>query len=248
VRHLLNARADLEAPQAGEGTALVGALAAGHTQVAHDLITAGARLDAADAQGTRALELAVRSGDATLLAAISARAGWQPSAADLEAATCAASARGSLDGIRFGVERGISPELVCTGSRSLLANAAQRGELAVVQLLLTRGARPDGRTAGDNTPLHLAAHAGHTQVVAALLDAGAEIDARGPARETPLMRAAVAGQREVVALLLARGARAGARNVEGRSARALAEQAGQAAVVAEIEASSGGQGGWLDRF
>jgi ankyrin repeat protein len=101
------------------------------------------------------------------------------SRAGYDAATAAASYRGSADAIRALLEAGANaepPEGVKVRHSPLLL-ASMSGDLETVSLLLTRGARPNPRpNPSGNSPLSEAITFGRADIVRTLIRAGAKTD------------------------------------------------------------------------
>ena len=155
VRKLLDAGADVGAPDTMRVTALHCAAMQGHAGVVRLLLSRGAPVDARDFQGATPLYVACafdqRAGAELLLAA----------GADVNAATDAQ-----------------------TTNRPLQV-AAARGYAGVVELLLSRGASVGAVDGEGFTALHHAAFHGRREAALALLAAGADPAARSSGGATP---------------------------------------------------------------
>ncbi len=216
VKVLLDKRADVNAGTDEGVTALMGAVAGGHKEIAELLLSKGAAVDAKakDEYGGTALLLAAgernRPMAALLLAA--GRSGVTP----LMEAVMAKD----LEMTELLLNKGANPHSLATDEYSkinVLTLACQEGLVDAVKLLLKHGADPNGLPEAYGMPLVAAAESGHLELVSLLLEKGADVNARadlsaaqglGPGEKTatPLDAACTGGRAEVVKLLLEKGA------------------------------------------
>lgn len=106
------------------------------------------------------------------------------------------------------VQRGYSPDLRDTGSRTPLSWAAENGSVVVAaKLLETRLVEADWSDNWNNTPLFYAVTNNHERVVKLLLEASVNVDSKNNHyTRTPLLQAAANGNVAIAKLLLKHGA------------------------------------------
>ncbi|MEO1084886.1 MAG: ankyrin repeat domain-containing protein, partial [Acidobacteriota bacterium] len=200
-------------------TALELALASGYSEVAHALMTAGARLDPEPHPRRSALELAAELARAAaegdlegVDTALESGATAQPD--DVPPLTLAAG-QGDTDVVRRLLDAGADPRRPTEWPA--LEAAVEGGHLDVLRLLLDAGCRPADDQDRESPPLLLAAERGDLGIVDELLTAGADPD--WPSEMgTPLEAAASAGAEAVYARLLPLTSSA---DVRRRAAQAL---------------------------
>lgn len=131
---------------------------------------------------------------------------------------------GTLDFVRWLVERGAPINQADAAGRTPLSWAAGKGRRDVVSYLLGRGAAIGQRDQLERTPLHYAVFGGDETVVALLLEADAEVDAQDRLGSTPLMYACAKNLPQVVAVLDRAGADRTIRDTLGRTATGRAHE------------------------
>ena len=180
---------------AAAGTApLVDAARAANWSVVRSLLAEGARGDAvnaADADGTRPLHLAVRA-DELEIAELLLRAGADATVPNRLGVTplYLAAQNGNAAMIQKLIDAGASANQVDrTTGETVLMVATRTGDVNAVRMLLRYGANPNATEPQVQlTPLMLAAEAGHTEVVRALLEHEADARARTRTGPTPAPR------------------------------------------------------------
>lgn len=144
----------------------------------------------------------------------------------------AAAAAGNSEVVLILRKVGANPNLLGSGTRSALFEAAIHGHDKIVQSLVQGGAHVEAATLGSRfsqlpgylmdvegvTPLIAAAEAGHFQTVRLLVNAGADVNRSDASGFNSLMGAARAGHPSMVKFLLERGARLDAVDANGRNA------------------------------
>jgi ankyrin repeat protein len=242
---------DSHQPEAGE-TALMVAASAGHVQLVHFLLTAGAAVNARNVQRETALLQATMKGHVDVVRALLAakadpdrtnpRLGggrtplmWALSVGNSEMASVL------LDG---GARVGLSTSYGATPLRYAIWHDTPE-QRALIRRLLAAGADVDAGTPprltgsapirnAEGTALGVVAgrgSRGSVQMVEVLLAGGANVDARQTGGRTPLMLAAATGNIAVVRVLLDARADVNAEDSEGKSALQLAQAGGHADVT-----------------
>jgi ankyrin repeat protein len=231
------------------------AASAGHVQLVHFLLTAGAAVNARDVGRETALLRATMKGHVDVVRALLAakadpdmsnprRAGgrtplmWALSVGNTEMASVL------LDG---GAKVGVSTSYGATPLRFAIwvDTAEQR---ALIRRLLAAGADVDAgsppRLTGsapivtaEGTALGDIAGRGSAQMAEVLLTGGANVNARQPGGRTALMLAAATGNIAVVRVLLDAGADVNAEDSGGKSALQLAQAGGHADVTELLSAA-----------
>lgn len=161
---------------AGDGVRLIDAARAGNRTAVRALIRAKADVNAAEADGTTALQLAAERDDldmVNLLLASGARVG----AANRYGVTALslAALNGSATMIEALLAAGADPNTVVSHGQTVLMSAARSGHAAAVRALVEHGARVDAQedVLGE-TALMWAAAENHAETVALLLKAKAD--------------------------------------------------------------------------
>lgn len=160
-----------DAPPTGYGaydlaTPLNLALLYGHTDLALELLRAGAAAQGSDWRSTPPLALAASVGDLDAVAALLA-AGASPDRGFEHAPLEAAAAHGHLEVARSLLRAGARVDAEGEDTRTALMAAAAAGQLEVVALLIEHGADPARGGADGSALVHAAGH-GHAAVVAFL--------------------------------------------------------------------------------
>ena len=193
--------------QTTDGT-LVDAARQGASETAAALVAAGADVDVAGPDGTRALHWAVQRNDRPLARRLIA-AGARVDAANRYGVTplALAAANGSAPLVAALLDAGADPDTPSPGGDTPLMLAARTGRPDVVQQLIEAGADVHATESWKNQDaLMWAAAEGHEDAVLALIAAGADVEARSSGHLTPLLFAVRGGHMGAVETLLAAGA------------------------------------------
>ena len=176
----LGVLATLAANAAAQDLKLVQAVKAAEHARAIALLGSGADANQQSADGTTALQWAVRNNDATLVDRL-LRAGAAPHSANRYGATpiSLACESGSAPIIERLLKAGVSANATGPLGETALHTCAHAGNTAGVSVLIAAGASVDP---GDNwrgqTPLMWAAAERHPETMQVLIKAGADVDAR----------------------------------------------------------------------
>lgn len=219
VSLLLRAGSDPKHAAAGQWPPLLVALLHGRTDVARDLIAAGADVSVRTPDGVSAADLANTSGDQELMRLV--RQSMPPrerlfAAIDGLDTSVATAALGALPEPDVRDERGWTP----------LMRAALVGSEPIATELLRRRADPNARSPDGATPLTAAVLGGVRSIANRLLDAGAQVDGTASQGRRPLVLAIALRDQAMVELLLSRGARKEAVSGEELPPGVLATAAG----------------------
>ncbi|MGI8961570.1 MAG: ankyrin repeat domain-containing protein [Bryobacteraceae bacterium] len=205
---------------------LIIAIEEGRLADAKNLITNGANVNAAIADGTTALMQAAEGSsympnNAPLVAMLLDN-GSRVDAQDNRGRTALyrAAAEGKTEAMRLLLDRRANPNHESVDGSTPLFAAISFGRTAAVHLLLASGADVELSDAQGTTPLALAAEGtsympNNAPLVRALLEKGADVDAQDTRGRTPLYRAAAEGKIEVVQLLLDKKANPNAKTSMG---------------------------------
>ncbi|HEU5432650.1 MAG TPA: ankyrin repeat domain-containing protein, partial [Thermomicrobiales bacterium] len=212
VGRLLDARAQVNAPQADGMTALHWATYHDDFEMAKRLLAAGADAKAANRYGVTPLSLACTNGNAELVELLlDAGAEAKTALAGGETVLMTAARTGRLGPVKALVARGADIDAREHHGQTALMWAAAEGHVEVVAALLEAGA--DFRTplASGFTPLFFAVREGRSAVVFRLLEAGCQVNdllrpERGGKAISPLLLAVENGHFELAAALLEAGA------------------------------------------
>ena len=230
ARALIDAGADVDAPQGDGATALHWAAHRDDLEAAGLLLEAGADVDAANALGATPLWLAAKNGSGAMVERL-LEAGANPNVALRmgETPLMAAARAGSLVAVDALLARGADVNAAERerGQTALMWAAAQR-HAEVVRLLARHGGDLHARTRvwdqlentagntntsgnfrmnhGGSTPLLFAARSGDVATARALVEAGADVDDTAAAGTSALVIAAHSGQGPVGIYLLEQGA------------------------------------------
>lgn len=239
---------------AGDRRSLTEAARSGDKEALRTLLKQGAKVDAAEGDGTTALLWAsyrddLESADLLILAGASVDA-----ANDLGATPLwAASQNGSAAMVRRLLKADANPNLELLVGETPLMVASRVGSADIVRQLLAAGARPDARGTRGQTALMWAAAQKHPDAVKALLAGGADVKARSATynevmavsphglleynrsiphgNDTALLFAARIGDLESVKLLVAAGGDVNDSDAWGVTATVLAAHSGLEDVV-----------------
>jgi len=219
IRKLLDAGADVNAPQVDGMTALHWAVYNDDVATARLLVRAGAKVNAANRYGVPPLSLACTNGNADLVKLLlEAGADANATLPGGETVLMTAARAGNVDAVKSLLARNADPNAREESGQTALMWAAVEGHPAVVRALIDRGADVRAKVASGFTPLFFAAREGHIDVVRALLEAGANVnetmepvksqDRRGGIRTgtSPLLMAVVNGHFELAIALVEAGA------------------------------------------
>ncbi len=248
VKSLLQARADVNAPEADGTTALQWAARAGDLELLDLLLRSGADVKAANQYGITALSLAAENGDAAMIERL-LKAGADPNTVVTEGETVLmlASRTGKPDAIKMLASHGadVNAKESWMGETALIW-AAANDNAGAVRMLVEFGANVNARSAsikypdqkpidpsnyvssfapkGQWTPLMYAARQGATDAAMALIQGGADINAQDPEGVTALLEAMENVHFDLAAELLAKGANPN-----------LADRAGMTPLFAAVE-------------
>ena len=177
------------------GADILAAARNGDHQALRTLVKTRADANAAEADGTTALHLAIRAGDAASVATL-IRAGANVNAANRYEVTplALAAVNGNAAIVSALLDAGADPNVPRGDGETVLMTAARTGRTDAVKALLTRGARVDTaeKTLGQ-TPLMWAALENHAEVVTVLVEAGADVNKRSAALSFPPFKWGVNG-------------------------------------------------------
>jgi len=228
VRSLLKQHADVNAPGADGGTALLWAVHWDDLETADALLRAGANARATNRYGVTPLSEACLNGNAAMIELL-LKAGADPNSAieEGETALMTAARSGNVDAVKTLTAHGadVNAQEAWRGQTALMW-AVGEGHLPVVQLLIGLKADVNARSKvfdyeelrpragsvpmiwprGGFTPLLFAARQGDLEAARTLLDAGASIDLSDPDQTTPLVIAIINAHYDLAAFLLQRGA------------------------------------------
>ncbi len=197
----------------------------GRPEAVMTLLTNGADVNRADADGNTPLHFAALSAK-PIVAALLCDAGARIDAINRAGETplVMACAAANWELARFLFEHGAKPDLALAQPALIAAASIEDDDPEGVKLLLKRRARVDARDALQRTALMAAALHGHAAIVRALLDAGAQVDAADAHGTTALMEAARADAHAVLDVLIASRPPPDAVDHAGRSALTIAAQ------------------------
>ena len=217
IARLLNARAELDAPQADGTTALIWAAYYDDIETVRRLVKAGADVKATNRYGISALTVACINGNGTIVRLLlnsGADANTQRDGGETVLLT--ASRTGKLDAVAALIDAGADVNAKERRGQTALMWASAEGHVEVVDALLN--AKAEFRKPLDSgfTPLCFAVRSGHIEVTKRLIGTGVDVnrameEARGgrdkPEPNTsPLLLAMENGHFELAAALLDAGA------------------------------------------
>ncbi|XP_044735383.1 ankyrin repeat domain-containing protein 50 isoform X2 [Chrysoperla carnea] len=229
---------NLEASESGHGqTALNVAASHGHTEVVQILLTAGADVNHADADGWTALRAAAWGGHVEVVEAL-LKHGCSVDCIDADHRTAlrAAAWSGHEEIVKLLIQHGADVNKTDLEGRTALIAAAYMGHSEIVEHLLDSGASidhadMDGRTALSVAALCVPSNHGYAKVVSVLLERGAEVDHQDKDGMTPLLVASFEGHKDVCELLLEYEADVDHADSTGRTPLWAAASMGHASVV-----------------
>ena len=231
VRALIQAGADVNAPEGDGATTLHWAVRWDDAEAADLLLRAGAHVNAANDYGVTPLSLACINRNAPMITRLLG-AGADTSAATLmgETALMTCTRTGSVDAVAALLDHDASSINAKEASRrqTALMWAVAQGYPGVVRILIEHGADVQARTQtrsllvsldgvlrspntgkvalGGFTPLLFAARQGSVESAGLLLDAGAAVNETAPDGASALVVASLSGHGELASFLLDRGA------------------------------------------
>lgn len=197
----------------------------GRADAVMTLLTNGAPVNCADAEGNTPLHFAALSAT-PIVAALLCDAGARLDAINREQRTplALACAAANWDLVRFLLERGSSVEVAQAQPALIAAAAIEDDDPTGVALLLKRKARVDARDVLQRTALMTAALHGHAEIAQTLVNAGASLVAADAHGTTPLMEAARTDAQGVLDVLIPLRPPPDAVDHAGRSALMIAAQ------------------------
>ncbi len=208
-------------------TPLHWAAEAGQLAAAHQLLAAGADVNAPDAVGFQALDLAAFMGHLPLVK-LFARSG----ASDLNNPLLFAIRQSHLPVARFLLEKGADDNAQERWGQSALHIAAGKGDVECVRLLLDHGARVNATEINKSTPLEFAITGTSKEVVDLLLEKGADVGTKSSKEMNAFHLWAIgAGEPGIADLLFARQADVNARDYDGKTPLHHAVNQGQKQAV-----------------
>nr|XP_055036990.1 histone-lysine N-methyltransferase EHMT1 isoform X1 [Misgurnus anguillicaudatus] len=198
-------------------TPLHGAAEAGHEEVCHMLVQAGANLDICDEdQRTPLMEACENNHLDTVRYLL--RAGAIVSHKDVEGSTCLhlAAKNGHFAIVQHLLSTGLI-DINCQddGGWTAMIWATEYKHVDQVKLLLSKGADVSIRDKEENICLHWAAFSGCVEIAEILLEAKCDVNVINIHGDSPLHIAARENRHECVSTFLSRGADASRKNKEG---------------------------------
>jgi uncharacterized protein len=217
----------------GDGESLRRAAAQGNLALVDELIARGIPVDAAEGDGTTALQLAVLGGhlpvvDRLLFAGADVRAKVVPQGLT---ALHVAVRRDRADIAKALIAAGADVEAkTAIGSRPLHV-ASRNGAIATLDVLIERGAAVDAPDQAGLTALHMAVVSHRAGAVKRLLAHRANIEARDATGASALLFAVMEGDQHIALQLLERGANVNVHNDAGMTPLHGAALEGHGAMV-----------------
>jgi ankyrin repeat protein len=187
-------------------------------------IRSGARLDAAEADGSTALHWAVRQNNAEMARVLLA-AGANPAAATRYSITPLhlAASNGNAEILEALLKTGVDANSTALEGQTALMTAARNGNPGAIRVLLAHGARVNDREpVRGQTALMWAAGAGNAAAVKLLADGGADVQAKSQSGFTALLFAVLNHRLETLRTLLDADASANDAAPDGTSAMNMA--------------------------
>jgi ankyrin repeat protein len=163
------------------GTLLHWAIGKAHTEIALELMQAGADVNATDSKGRTPLYTALKG-----LTRVKLRGNLTKIAIEL---------------IKHGANIGTNID-----NLPILCWTAQNGHIQILSELIEKGANIHATNQNGDTPLHLAAQNGHTKTAVLLIENGADVNTTNRWNATPLRSAVTGRHTEVVIELIKKGA------------------------------------------
>ena len=177
VRTLLDAGADVNAPQVDGMTALHWAVYHDAGETAGLLVRSGANVEAENRYGVSPLSVAATNGNADIVTLLlDAGANANTVLRGGETVLMTAARTGSLAAVRALLTHGADPNARERRDQTALMWAAAEGHAAVVHTLVEVGADIHATLRSGFTPMFFAVREGHIDVVHTLLEAGNDVD------------------------------------------------------------------------
>ena len=177
IGKLLDAGADVNAPQVDGTTALHWAVYRDDAETAALLVRTGADVNAENGYGVPPLSLAATNGSTNIVTLL-LDAGADANAAlrGGETVLMTAARTGSLGAVQALLAKGADPNAREEREQTALMWAAAEGHAAVAAALLEAGADVHAKLESGFTPVFFAAREGHIDVVRTLLEAEADVN------------------------------------------------------------------------
>jgi ankyrin repeat protein len=211
------------------------AIAANDMKLTQTLLSAGADVNAAFADGSTVLMGAAQAGETEIVRSlVAAGASVKAQSRDGTTALLVAAQNGHPDVVRELLKAGVDVNARKSNGGTALIDAAFGGQTDVVQVLLDSGADVNLTLQDGSNALMAAAGKGQDAVIQALLRAGAQVNAGADNGGTALMEAAYAGKSDAVKILLAAGADPKVANPDGVTALMGAALGGYTSVVQSL--------------
>jgi ankyrin repeat protein len=232
VALLLTNHADVKLRSVTGWTPLDVAASAGATEVAAQLIAAGADVNAAgpvDSTGGATPLLRAAGNDHSDTVKLLLEHGANPNTAYITGAGSTplmlAAGQGNTEIAGLLLEHGARTDLKDNEHNTSLYRAVNRGNVKVVQLLLAHGANPNERNP-NGIPLLIVVTAdkSNPDLLAAFLKAKADVNAANSSGQTALFYAVRTGRKDLAEMLLAAGADPNLCNLDGQTPLDLARQ------------------------
>lgn len=195
------------APANAQGNDFINAVDKGDVAQVKAQLAAGADVNARNANGLTALQVAALHGNLDVVRIlIDSNADVNAKTSTGVTAIMAASVSGNEELVKMLLAAKADVNAKRDDGITALRIASQNGELGVVKILLAAKADVNAKTSTGVTALMAASQNGHIEVVRALLDAGADVNAERDDGATALKIANESGNSEVASLLRLRGA------------------------------------------
>jgi ankyrin repeat protein len=241
--------AHLDAAGSATSISVVKAVKDGDAAAVRALLKQPNAANAADADGTTALQWAADRDDLPI-AELLVRAGANVKAANRYGFTpmYSAALNGDAAMIALFLKAGADVNVAIPEGETPLMTAARTGKVDAVRVLLENGANVNAKENWKKqTALMWAAHEGNAEAVKYLLAAGAKIDDRSIFGWTPLLFAARQGQDDAIRVLVAAGANVNERLPDGTGAlvtaiQGLNYQTASVLLDAGVDPNADGQG------
>ena len=176
IRTLLDAGADVNAPQVDGMTALHWAVYHDDAKTAGLLVRSGADVSAENRYGVPPLSVAATNGNADIVTLLlDAGADANTSLRGGETVLMTAARTGSLGAVRALLAKGADPNAREQREQTALMWAAAEGHAAVAHALVEVGADLHAKLESGFSPMFFAVREGHIDVVHTLLEAGADV-------------------------------------------------------------------------
>lgn len=229
-----------DANELGE-TALHFAAFNGFTDIAADLLKAGAKIDAVTVMGETALHYAALKGNTGVIdVLLNQKAGIDIQAANGWAALHYASWHGHLEAAAILIIKGANPALTCTAHNTPLHFAAWRNHPKIASALISNKAPLTAANSSGATPLHYAAYQGILPLIELIYSEDTNLQRVTLTGNTPLHCAAWRGHLSVVAFLHANGAATNALNINKMTALKCAMNAFKKKLTAALDTTTNG--------